>query len=39
MEIEIYIERGPIQVEAVLEFDVQDICNGRLLEPRKLVVR
>jgi len=39
MEIEIYIERGTIQVEAVLEIDVQNIRNGCLLEPRKLVVR
>jgi len=39
VEIEIDIERGPIQVEPVLEFDVQNICNGCVFEPRKLVVR
>ena len=39
IEIDIDIERGPIQVEPVLEFDVQNICNSCVFEPSKLVVR
>jgi len=39
MEVKVDIQRGPIQMKAVMEFDFQNIRNSRVLEPWELVVR
>ncbi len=39
IEIQVDIERGPIQMKSVVQFNVENISNCRVLEPGKLIVR